>query len=165
MDYEKLASDLKHEEPHSSVGVQLPVEPETFGITISPPHRNGRPAQLYKDDVTILHTYLNKVSHNYTLYPEFDYQSRLHYHGIIQFTDMYKWHKSIKYKLSKEFGYTKLEKFKTSKNRSQWDKYMTKDYVKDKTFPPIQYVAIRQRKAKQERSDINKNFDFYFHPR
>lgn len=118
----------------------------SFGITISPPHRRGKPKDLLSVDTICMRQLLNRVSKDYTLYPEFDYQSRLHYHGMISFKDMLKWHKSVKHRMTQEIGFVKLERFKNTKEKTRWENYMMKDYIKGKSYPPIKYEPLRRPK-------------------
>lgn len=98
-----------------------------YGLTISPPYRNDRPKKLYKGDVYLLQKWLNKFSKMYSIYPEFDNNSRLHYHITLDICDLTKYHHT-KYIVDKTIGYVKLNTLKTNLDLIGWQCYCQKDY-------------------------------------
>lgn len=113
-----------------------------FGITISPPPRFNSAKALYIEDKYVIQRELNKVSHRYILYPEFDNKARLHYHGFILIHDKTKWNKQVKHVLDKTLGYTLLSTFKNFKSQLGWLCYCRKEYTPD-NFSPIFYKSLK----------------------
>lgn len=115
-----------------------------YAITISPKYQTIDPIYLYKDQTRRIIRILNKVSSHYCLYPEFDNNSRLHYHGIIDIKDLIKWH-HIKHEVD-QIGYTKLEEFKSFDRKLIWLIYCQKNWVETRTLMPEPIIYKRYRR-------------------
>lgn len=130
-----------------------------YGITISPRYRTLNPQTLYDQDSHAIRRQLNKCSHHYILYPEFDTSSRLHYHGIIRMDDLRKYH-HIKYCLD-AIGWTKCDKIKTHMDHLRWIIYCQKNGPQ--LMDPIIYKhlnKIQQLTPNQHNLDTNNIYKF-----
>lgn len=103
----------------------------SLALTISPPCRvnkyNSLKSIYYQDQYTI-DSLLRKCSKDYTIYPEQDINGRLHYHGVIQVSDMIKYHKNVLPGL-KLIGFVKV---KPITNLQKWLDYCKKEWENTK---------------------------------
>lgn len=97
-----------------------------YAVTVSPPFRKGRPKVWYEYDSYGLHQHFNKFSKHYMFVPEFDNNSRIHYHGVVRIDDSIKHHKT-KYILDKSIGYSKFDPLKTLHDHIRWLIYCNKN--------------------------------------
>lgn len=119
-----------------------------YAITISPKYRGfASPKYIYNDDKPLIMKYLNKMSNHYCLYPEFDANHRLHYHGIINIKDMIKF-RHLKHLIDKLIGFVKIEKIKDHNNHLKFLIYSMKQWAENKEYfeSPIIYSNLRRRK-------------------
>ncbi len=115
-----------------------------WSITISPKYKAIDPVVLHKNFQYSIRKYLNRFSRTYELYPEFDKNSRLHYHGWFKVHDKIKMHRT-KNKIDREIGFTKWDIIRTEKQYEGWIKYCTKEYDDtQKMIKLIDYKSIRQ---------------------
>lgn len=113
-------------------------------FTISPPYRLCDPEALHKKYTIDIARELNKFSRHYCLYPEFDDNQRLHYHGIVRVHDKIKMYK-IKHKLDM-IGWTKIVKPDDFINKLRYLIYCQKQYAEiQEHYPPIIYMRQRRR--------------------
>lgn len=114
-----------------------------FALTVSPRYRSIKPETLYEQDKYSLRRLLNRMSTHYILYPEFDKNSRLHYHGVVECHDLIKFHR-IKY-LFDNIGWTKLDPLKTFMDRLRFIIYCQKEFaVTHQLLDPIMYKSLRK---------------------
>lgn len=132
-----------------------------FAITVSPPHRKVKPEWLYNEDKCILTRELNKVSRHYILYPEFDINSRLHYHGLIKIHDMTKWHKQVHHVLQRQIGFIKIDQIKSAVDHLRYLCYCRKNYTSD-MFKPIIYARRKRIKKQVGPSPLDQGIMAYF---
>lgn len=129
----------------------------TFAITISPPLYRLDSLKLHKIYTYDITKILNRFSKHYMLYPEFTHDARLHYHGIIRVDDKIKYYRT-KHKLDR-IGFTKLDPFKTFKDKLRYLIYSLKNYCEIKElFDPIIYKSLRRTKKSiivQEKPKVN----------
>lgn len=98
------------------------MEFRTVAITISPPLRKGNPRTIYRSDIVEHFKYLLYVG-DFEIYPEFDQNGRLHYHGVVYIKDNVKWLKQALPALH-QFGFTKV----VSSVNEGWFTYMMKEF-------------------------------------
>lgn len=134
----------------------------TFAITISPRNRVDKYNTLkwiFQNDASEICLLLRKCSKNFTIYPEFDVNSRLHYHGIAFVHDNIKWHKYVKPGLDK-IGYTLVKEIKDYKNKSKWLEYCTKEWEDTKQILSIEHPLMWTYKPKKKHELIDENNQF-----
>ncbi len=123
-----------------------------LAITISPKITNGSVFYKYDQDAHWLQRSLRRCSKHFTIWPEFDKNDRLHYHGIIRIDDKTKWYKSTRRKMQL-MGFCKFDHLKDFTNYLTWLQYCKKDYYKNvDMFKYIKYKAnIKQHRLPRER--------------
>ena len=129
----------------------------TYAITISPPYKPyNSPLFLYQGDKPLIRKRLNLFSNYYNLYPELDEKNRLHYHGIIKIKDMIKY-RHVKYKLDRELGYIKINKFQTFQDKLRYLLYSMKQWPENQHYfkTPIIYKSLKRRKKIQIKNILN----------
>lgn len=116
----------------------------TYAITISPKYVDVDPKVLHSVYAQRIIKILNKVSRHYCLYPEFDDNSRLHYHGVVKIHDIIKWH-HMKWRMD-QVGFTKVSIFNTFKDHLTYLIYCQKQWAQNApTFKyPIMYRRARR---------------------
>lgn len=118
-----------------------------YFITISPQYRALAPVMLYEQDIYDIRRLLNPCSKYYILYPEFDVNSRLHYHGIIRLDDPIKWHKT-KHIMDKTIGFTNIKPIKDHKGHLTVLTYSMKNWANTKQLLQTPIMYKRNRKIK-----------------
>lgn len=136
-----------------------------YALTISPPFYRGSPAYKYAEDCVMIRKLLNGFSDRYLLFPEFDENARLHYHGSIWIKDKIKFYKT-KYLIDKHIGWSKFDPFKKKYDNIGWLCYCRKHYTDrmDKEFPVIKYGSLRRKKYRkpvQEKPEHRNILSFY----
>jgi len=101
---------------------------DEYAVTLSPRIRHGDTELLYNQDRFMIRRILNRCTDHYLVYPEVDKQCRLHYHGVIKVKDKIKFHRKTRSALKGSFGFIKIEKLKTFRDKLQWLLYMRKDW-------------------------------------
>lgn len=117
-----------------------------MAITISPRRRQCSAQFAYDSDSYIIRKYLNKVSQHYIIVPEFDLQSRLHYHGVVVISDWIKWHKQVHRTLESLCGWIKLDKLKTHLDHLRWLCYIYKHLHET----GLNVIIYRRRRGQEE---------------
>lgn len=113
-----------------------------YGITISPPPNNNmKPKELF-NHYNIC--YLNKLKCGIELYPEFDKDNRLHYHGYIFKTSLKNYEHDIK--LLKSWCFIKIEEIKSE---TKWLKYVRKEWKLT-----MSYLGLKEPIIKKPKQDI-----------
>lgn len=127
-----------------------------YMVTISPPYRPVKPFTLYCDDTHDIRRYLNKFSHHYCLYPEFDDKSRLHYHGIAWIHDPIKLHKT-KHLIDKSIGYSTFRLCKDFIEELRSLTYSMKNWPSNNTYfiQPIMYKRLKRKTISLPASDLD----------
>lgn len=119
-----------------------------FFITISPSYRSAAPKVLYAQDMFLIHKYLNPCSDHYILYPEFSDESRLHYHGIILFKDVIKFHKT-KHLIDKTIGFTKIVRLKSHEDHLRVLIYSMKGWPATRSLLGAPIMPKKNKKIKK----------------
>lgn len=145
----------------------------SLALTISPPHRPGKKQELlYYDDYFFIQQ-LELCSDHFMVYPEFDSNGRLHYHGVIDVKDQIKWFKKVLPTLQRKVGFTCVKKLGSHKDKIGWIVYMSKDWYTSKGVlsleKPIMPCKLQKRReAKLEKAlkncikDLDQGIDFFF---
>lgn len=132
-----------------------------YAITVSPPMRKCTPKFLYEDDVSEIRRWCNKWSSHYLMYPEFDLNSRLHYHGIIKAKDLTKMHKT-RAKFSRQVGFVKLKPLLTFNDHLKWLMYCRKD-LGECFLEPFYYKNLRRNRVKRDPChELDEGIMMYF---
>lgn len=123
-----------------------------YAVTISPPKREcTKESYIFETDKSYIKRYLNKISSHYCLYPEYDLQGRLHYHGIITIKDWIKYHKQIHRLIQKNIGFIKLDKLLSFKDHLRYLIYAQKGFATARQIidikDPIIYSKIKRDKT------------------
>lgn len=127
----------------------------TYALTISPPRRTQSPLHLYNSDKPYIQRQLNRCSSHYILYPEFDINGRLHYHGIVLLNSLSSWG-YVKSTLDHNIGYCCLKRLKTFKDKLGWLLYCTKEH-QEPMPAPIMYHTFKKGRKKQQPAAIHTN--------
>lgn len=98
-----------------------------YAITISPRRYDGSQGFIYESHKTDIRKWLNKFSQHWLLYPEFDMSTRLHYHGVVQVTDLTKFHKT-RHSFSRLVGFVCIKPLTNAIDHISWLQYCKKDY-------------------------------------
>lgn len=106
----------------STAYIDLMYRQFVIALTISPPKRTGVPSFHYRDDLEKLRC-IRRCSRRFIIYPEFDLQGRLHYHGTVHIHDKIKWFKSVLPSFEK-MGFVKV---KLDPNLA-WTVYQSKSF-------------------------------------
>lgn len=144
-------------------------KPLFYAITISPKYRLENPDLLYLKDRRLIINHLNTISNHYILFPEFDSNARLHYHGIICLTDTFKL-KYLKPKIDSQIGFSCFKLINTFEDHLKYLLYCKKDYgdiIQYDKWRPIIYTrdVVRDKLLQQTYIDLlnrpanNKNMD------
>lgn len=132
-----------------------------FGITISPPYYPYDSVRLHHVFTYDIQKILNKISNYYCLYPEFDKNGRLHYHGVINIKDKLGYYKK-KYLIDR-IGYCKIDPLKSFKDKLRWLVYCTKEYaLLAEEYAPIIYKSFKKIKQFKLKEKKPKNILSYF---
>lgn len=139
-----------------------------YFITISPQYRAIAPALLYEQDKYDIYRLLNPCSHHFCLYPEFDKNSRLHYHGIIRIDDPIKWHKT-KHIIDRVLGWTVIKPIESFRGHLTALVYSYKQWANNRSLfkEPIMYKRRTKPKVINEHyldsTDVTKKtiFDYF----
>lgn len=115
MDFRKILMDKAYRTNHF------------YAITISPPKYNGNPTYAYNDQLYYIRRWMNKFSNHWLLYPEFDLNSRLHWHGVVQIHDKTKFHKT-RHQFQKMVGFVKVDVLVTAMDHIRFLQYCKKEY-------------------------------------
>lgn len=139
----------------------------TLAVTISPRNRVDKYNTLkwiFQNDASDICLLLRKCSKNFTIYPEFDVNSRLHYHGIVYVHDNIKWHKHTKPGLDK-IGYTLIKEIKDYKNKDKWLTYCTKEWEDTQQILSIEHPLMwtyRPKKKHELYDECNRFIGYGF---
>lgn len=134
-----------------------------YCITISPTYKFIDVRNLHRIYTNIIIKYCNKFSKKYALYPEFDSNSRLHYHGLIYVHDIIKMHK-CKYKFMKAMtAFIKYDKIKNYTHQLRCLIYSMKDWPvnREEFNHPVMYTKIRRKLKVKEPPKVVTIFDYY----
>lgn len=122
-----------------------------YSVTISPPYRKGRPKVWYDYDVYAIHQHFNRFSRYYMFVPEFDDNSRLHYHGVVYVHDAIKHHKT-KHILDNTIGFSKFILLKTYHDHLRWLLYCNKN---ETPFERIIYKRLPRGGGRQDAPQLD----------
>lgn len=104
------------------------MEPPVYSITISPPTVFCSVRHRLRILHDVIDPILRRIATSYILYPEFDSNKRLHFHGLLRGYDDIKYHLT-KWKLDK-IGFTKVDILKSQKDRLRFICYCQKEWRK-----------------------------------
>lgn len=136
---------------------------DLIAITISPPDRSNKyPYKLknvnfhiFCEDKLEIVRLLNRTSIEYTLYPEFDMNGRLHYHGIVIVKNKTNWLRTTLPGL-KRIGFVCV---KTNPD-AKWTQYCTKEWEVTKKVlqidKPIMYEKLKPGPKVNVIKEVNK---------
>lgn len=133
--------------------IRLEKEYSYYALTVSPPRRDRSPEYLYNGDKPVLIRQLNRCSEHYILYPEFDPNGRLHYHGVVKLTSKMSWG-FVKSTIESLIGFCCLKQIKTHGEHIGWLNYCRKDYDSDK-MEPIMFKTLAKGRRRLERSKVD----------
>lgn len=128
--------------------------PQFLALTISPPSCLLNAIYLHSELIYYIKRYLNKVSTHWIVYPEFDKNSRLHYHGVLRLDDPIKWHRSVRTLLEKTIGFICIKPLLKPIDHIAWITYCRKEWPLTKKVLRINRPVIYSNLKLHKRKDL-----------
>lgn len=92
----------------------------------------------------------------HSIFPEISPKGKLHFHGIVRITDMYKWFRTV-VPLINDIGFNRVTKLDTPKEMITWSLYCRKDWHKNKEY----FGYITPKKSKEFKKIIDETLNQY----
>lgn len=133
-----------------------------YAITISPPYSPEHIKHLHCQYTYEIRRWCNKFSKHYMMYPEFDDETRLHYHGVIRVEDWIKFHKT-RLTFQRTVGFVKIKPLTTFRRHLGWLMYCQK-HTKECPCRPFYYQSLKKLKqlTYKEEVDLMNTLSYYF---